>query len=74
MTVDPVRKAARARVAEHRQRLRLQGLRPVQVWIPDTRSESFLKAAHQQSAAASTSPYATEDQAFIDSINLIDTP
>ena len=60
---------ARLRVAAHRQRLRSQGMRPVQIWIPDTRSEAFAEAAHQQSITASRSPHADQDQAFIDSIS-----
>lgn len=63
------RTPARLRVAAHRQRLRSQGMRPVQIWIPDTRSEAFAEAAHQQSITASRSPHADQDQAFIDSIS-----
>ena len=66
---NPGRASARLRVAAHRQRLRRQGLRPVQIWIPETRSEAFAKAAHQQSIAASGSVQAHQDQAFIDTIS-----
>ena len=66
------RTPARLRVAAHRQRLRNQGMRPVQIWIPDTRSEAFAEAAHQQSIAASCSVQAHQDQAFIDSISQLD--
>ena len=69
---NPGRAPARVRVAAHRQRLRGQGLRPVQIWIPDTRSEAFTEAAHQQSIAASRSAQAHDDQAFIDSISQLD--
>jgi len=69
---NPGRAAARLRVAAHRQRLRRQGLRPVQIWIPDTRSEAFAAAAHQQSIAASGSAHANQDQAFIDSVSQLD--
>jgi hypothetical protein len=47
-------------------------MRPVQIWIPDTRSEAFAEAAHQQSIAASCSVQAHQDQAFIDSISQLD--
>ena len=66
------RAAARVRVAAHRQRLHSQGLRPVQIWIPDTRSEAFAAAAHLQSIGASRSVHAHDDQAFIDSISQLD--
>jgi len=66
------RTPARLRVAAHRQRLRDQGMRPVQIWIPDTRSTTFAAAAHQQSIAASRSLHADDDQTFIDSLSLLD--
>jgi hypothetical protein len=66
------RTPARLRVAAHRQRLRNQGMRPVQIWIPDTRSDAFAAAAHQQSIAASRSLQAHQDQTFIDSVSLLD--
>ncbi|MBV2352580.1 antitoxin MazE family protein [Synechococcus sp. HK05] len=69
---DPGPSKARLRVAAHRQRLRNQGMRPVQIWIPDTRSEFFAAAAHQQSLSASRSALANQDQAFIDSVNQLD--
>ena len=32
------RTATRKKVSAHRARLRAQGLRPIQIWVPDTRS------------------------------------
>ena len=55
---------------EHRRRLRAQGLRPVQIWVPDVRSPDFTREAHRQSAAVAASGYADDDQAFIDAISL----
>ena len=57
------------RVAEHRVRLREQGLRPVQIWVPDTRAPEFAKEAHRQSALAGASANASDDQAFVDAIS-----
>ena len=56
------------RVRAHRQRLREQGLRPIQIWVPDVRSPQFDAQAHQQSLATAMSQYETDDQAFIDSL------
>ncbi len=39
-----------ARVQKHREALRLAGLRPVQLWVPDTRRPSFAEECHRQSA------------------------
>lgn len=62
-------KESRHRVREHRARLRRQGLRPVQIWVPDTRSRKFAAEAHRQSLIIAGSPTEAEDQAFIDSIS-----
>jgi len=62
--------SSKTRVSEHRQRLREQGLRPVQMWVPDVRSHEFAKQAHKQSVAAATSPTIAEDQAFVDAISV----
>jgi hypothetical protein len=59
----------RQRVADHRARLRRQGLRPVQIWVPDVRAPGFAAEAHRQSALAAASSYEREDQAFVDAIS-----
>ena len=60
---------SRARVREHRARLRKQGLRPIQIWVPDVRAPRFAQEAHLQSRAVAGSPFAAADQAFVDSIS-----
>jgi hypothetical protein len=62
-------RSSRDRVREYRKRLRSQGLRPVQIWVPDVRSAEFREQAHQQSLAVSQSSHAREDQAFIDAVS-----
>jgi hypothetical protein len=62
-------KPTRVKVREHRDRLRKQGLRPIQIWVPDVRAPSFRSAAHRQSAAVAGSVHAGEDQAFIDAVS-----
>lgn len=56
------------RVRAYRERLRSQGLRPLQIWVPDVRSPQFVEQAHLQSAAVAASTYETDDQAFIDAL------
>lgn len=58
-------KPSRIKVREHRERLREQGLRPIQIWVPDVRSSTFRSEAHRQSAAVAASTHARDDQAFI---------
>lgn len=62
-------KSSRDKVREHRLRLREQGLRPIQIWVPDVRSRSFKSQAHRQSLAVASSSYAAKDQEFIDAIS-----
>ena len=51
-------------VRQHRSRLRAKGLRPVQLWLPDTRSPRFAaQVAHDIAALARLSP---EDEAMLD--------
>jgi hypothetical protein len=40
---------SRKRVAAHRAELRRQGLRPIQIWVPDTRAPGFAEEARRQS-------------------------
>jgi hypothetical protein len=62
-------KSTKIRVQEHRDRLRAQGLRPIQIWAPDVRASSFRTEAHRQSLAVAASAHAAEDQAFIDAVS-----
>jgi Protein of unknown function (DUF3018) len=62
-------KPTRVKVQEHRERLRAQGLRPIQIWVPDVRAPSFRSEAHRQSAAVAASAHAAEDQAFVDALS-----
>ena len=43
------------RVQKRRAALRLAGLRPVQIWVPDTRRPDFAKECKRQSRLASQS-------------------
>jgi Antitoxin MazE-like len=62
-------KSSREKVRAYRERLRSQGLRPIQIWVPDVRSPEFAKQAHRQSMAVAGSPHAEDDQAFIDVVS-----
>lgn len=67
-----VRSTSRDKVRAHRERLRRQGLRPVQMWVPDVRSKAFARAAHRQSLAVARSAHAKNDQEFVDAISAWD--
>jgi hypothetical protein len=62
-------KTSREKVRAHRERLRRQGLRPLQIWVPDVNAPSFKKQAHRQALAVANSENAQADQQFIDAIS-----
>ncbi len=66
------RKSSREKVHAHRARLRKQGLRPIQIWVPDTRAPRFAAEAHRQSLAVASSPHEADDQAFITALSELD--
>jgi len=61
--------SSRDKVRAYRKRMRAKGLRLVQMWLPDTRTPEFAAEAHRQSLRANASPFAAEDQAWVDSMS-----
>jgi DNA-binding LacI/PurR family transcriptional regulator len=59
-------KSSREKVRDYRARLREQGLRPIQIWVPDTSSPEFRAEARRQCLAVANSANAAEDQEFVD--------
>jgi len=56
-----------ARVQKHRDALRMAGLRPVQIWVPDTRRPDFAAECRRQSRLAALADAAdTDTQHFMD--------
>lgn len=50
--------------------MRRRGMRLVQLWVPDVRSETFIAEAHRQSVLVGTAPSEADDQAFIDALSI----
>ncbi|MEK0418832.1 MAG: hypothetical protein RI949_2838 [Pseudomonadota bacterium] len=50
------------RVQRHRAALRLAGLRPVQIWVPDTRRPDFAQECAKQSARVAASETANPQE------------
>ncbi len=48
------------RVRRSREKLRLAGLRPVQIWVPDTRRAGFAAECRRQSRLLNSDPHETE--------------
>jgi hypothetical protein len=62
------RAASRERVRKHREALRAQGLRPIQIWVPDTRKPAFAEEARRQSLALRDDPHEKEVLDWIEQI------
>ena len=48
------------RVQKHRAGLRAAGLRPIQIWVPDTRQRGFAALCRRQSKALTDDPHEVE--------------
>jgi len=59
-------KKTRDKVRAHRDKLRKQGLRPIQIWVPDVRSPRFKAEARRQSKLLAADPNYEEDMKFLD--------
>lgn len=54
------------RVQRHRAQLKAQGMRPVQLWVPDTRSADFAAECRRQSALLAADPHERETLDWIE--------
>jgi hypothetical protein len=64
-------KSTAERVREARSRLRAAGLRPLQIWVPDTTAPGFAEEAARQArllAEWEASPEGREEMAFWDAL------
>lgn len=59
----------RERVRAHRARMRAQGLRPIQIWVPDVRSPDFAAEAHRQSALVAAADRRSQDMDFVEAVS-----
>jgi hypothetical protein len=53
------------RVQKHRNALRMAGLRPVQIWVPDTRRPDFAEKCRRQSRLAAQADMADSDMLHV---------
>lgn len=66
-------KSSREKVRAYRARMRARGFRLVQMWLPDTNTPEFAAEARRQSLIANSSPFAAEDQAWVDAMSYRDS-
>ncbi|WP_286294195.1 antitoxin MazE family protein [Methylomarinovum tepidoasis] len=57
---------ATERVRRHRRKLREAGLRPIQLWVPDTRNPKFREECRRQSRRLRDDPDENEMLAWIE--------
>jgi hypothetical protein len=62
-------KSSAIRVQKHRNSLRKSGLRPIQIWVPDTRSKGFQQECHRQSKLLKNDAQESEILNWIDSVS-----
>lgn len=55
------------RMKQYRDRLRAAGLRPIQLWVPDTRAPGFAEECRRQSTALERDDAETDAANFIES-------
>ena len=55
-------------MSDYRARLRARGLRPIQFWVPDTRTPEFATAAREQSLRIARSESERADLDFADAM------
>ena len=58
--VENVMSSVTKRVQKHRNNLRKNGLRPVQIWVPDTRRTDFARECARQSSLVRHDPHEKE--------------
>ncbi len=56
-------------MGQYRHRMRARGFRPVQVWVPDVRSEQFAREARRQAALVAQVDRYGDDQDFIEAVS-----
>ena len=57
-------------MGQHRHRMRARGYRPVQIWVPDVRTEQFVREARHQAALVAQNDRAVDDQDFIEAVTV----
>ncbi len=67
-TTADTKLSARDRVRKHRESLSAQGLRPMQIWVPDTRKPGFAEKVRRQCVAANDPEPDREVFDFMDAV------
>jgi hypothetical protein len=63
-----------ARTQRYRDRLRREGLRPVQVWVPDTRAPGFAEKVRKECQALNRSDREEGIMDWVEAVSIFDEP
>jgi hypothetical protein len=66
------RPTSRVRTNRYRENLRRLGLRPVQIWVPDTRSPAFAAEARRQCALVNAADRAENMMDWVEGVSQFD--
>ena len=61
-----------SRVAAYRAQLRARGLRPLQIWVPDTRAPGFAAEARRQARLVDSDGEFAEVMGFLEEVSVFD--
>ena len=64
--------SSRTRTARYRTRLRTLGLRPVQIWVPDTTRPGFAEAARQECARINAADRSDDIMSWLERVSAFD--
>ena len=64
--------SSRPRVQRHRQVLRQRGFRPIQIWVPDTRTPEFAEEANRQSLAVNAADQQDGTMDWVEAVSEFD--
>lgn len=56
------------KVRAHRAKLRAQGLRPIQIWVPDVNDPKIKDQIRREARAIAQGAHEKDDLAFVDSV------
>jgi hypothetical protein len=66
------RSSSTTRTAHYRANLRRRGLRPVQIWVPDTRAPGFAAEARRQCAQVNQTDRAERLMEWVEQVSMFD--
>ena len=62
----------RTRIQRYRDTMRARGMRPLQIWVPDTRTDAFRREASRQCLAANAGDDREDSVAWLESVSVFD--